>query len=138
VNSRPRTPCTVPGCPARATGPGPCPVHHRQRQQHKHDKAREQYGGAWPDIRLEYLARHPWCKLCPRPATIADHWPRTRKQLLRAGVTDPDLDIYLRPLCPPCHNHASGLATPGGLYARRLDTPDTAAGRRKARPHPAG
>lgn len=116
--ARPHTPCTIPGCPARSTTAGPCPVHARQRVRRKHLQANEQYGGAWPIRRLDYLARNPWCALCPRPATIADHWPRTRRQLLTARVQDPDDDRYLRPICRPCHNKQTGLNVPGGWHAK--------------------
>lgn len=117
---RPRTPCTVPGCPARAEQPGRCPVHAAQRTRTRRVETRQQYGGAWPARRRAFLTAHPYCALCGRLAEIADHWPRTRRQLLRDQVPDPDHERHLRPLCAPCHNRHTGLEQPGGWHAQRL------------------
>jgi 5-methylcytosine-specific restriction protein A len=49
------------------------------------------------------------CALCSRhglsiPATVADHYPLTRKELLAQGIETPDEEKYLRPLCASCHS----------------------------------
>jgi 5-methylcytosine-specific restriction enzyme A len=123
MTSRPRSPCTVAGCPGRSTsaaGPGPCPMHAQRRSRARGSATAQGYGPAWYRRRNAYLMRHRWCVLCSRPAETADHWPRSRKQLIRDGVADPDADAYLRPLCDPCHRTQSGLNQPGGWRAERL------------------
>jgi 5-methylcytosine-specific restriction enzyme A len=120
--TRPVAPCTIPGCPGRSASavPGPCPVHARNRARARGGSTAQGYGPVWYRRRNLYLTRHRWCVLCGRPAVIADHWPRSRKQLIRDGVSDPDADQYLRPVCDPCHRHRTGLDQPGGWRALRL------------------
>lgn len=74
----------------------------------------------WKRRSARFLRLHRWCVLCSKDglstqATIADHWPETRKELLAAGVDDPDLDKYLRPLCTAHH------ATHGRKTRMRFD-----------------
>jgi hypothetical protein len=62
----------------------------------------------WKKRQRAFLARHPWCVLCLRQgksveATVVDHWPDSRRELLARGVTDPDTDDRLRPLCASHH-----------------------------------
>jgi 5-methylcytosine-specific restriction protein A len=68
-----------------------------------------------------FLRRHRVCVLCGRPSQVSDHWPRTRRELLAAGVRDPDAWHRLRPLCKPCHDRHTAATTPGGWYADLLD-----------------
>jgi 5-methylcytosine-specific restriction protein A len=45
------------------------------------------------------------CVLCKRAfATVADHWPTSRRELVEQGVTNPDAPSRLRGLCGPCHS----------------------------------
>jgi len=109
-------PCTSPGCQGRAAS-GRC-EKCRSRQRKTWDRRRgrqyERYGPLWPIRRLNYLGENPWCLLCGKMATVPDHWPIDRKQLLAMGVPDPDADEYLRPLCAPCHNRQTAVHQPGG------------------------
>jgi hypothetical protein len=62
------------------------------------------------------------CALCTRPAAVWDHHPTTRRQLIAAGVADPDAPYRLRPLCRSCHSlvtveHDGGFGRP---VTRRL------------------
>jgi hypothetical protein len=50
---------------------------------------------------------------------VPDHHPRSRRELIAAGVADPDADEYLRPLCAPCHNPETARNQPGGWNRRR-------------------
>lgn len=43
------------------------------------------------------------CVLCGEVATVADHWPLSRKQLLAAGE-DADDPRHGRALCKRCHD----------------------------------
>lgn len=114
--ARPRKPCTSPGCPNRVVE-GRCELHHRlAAQQRTH--WRELYGDDWPQIRLEYLLRHPVCLLCGRMASVADHHPRGIRLLLKQRNPDPHADRHLRPLCASCHSKETSRYQPGGWAAR--------------------
>jgi 5-methylcytosine-specific restriction protein A len=76
------------------------------------------YGARWRRFRTRYLRQHPTCALCPNPSEVPDHYPRSRKELLAAGVINPDQDQYVRPLCSSCHNRETAKHQPGG-WARR-------------------
>lgn len=91
--------------------------------------AQRGYNARWQRRRRRYLAAHPVCALCPAPSTVADHYPRSRKQLLAAGLTDPDHDAYLRPLCTHHHNVETAKHQPGGFAVKGSRT-------RPAQPHP--
>jgi len=116
VTSHPLKPCTSPGCPARVKG-GRCAQHAKLAgQQRTH--WRTTYGDDWPRIRLEYLYRNPWCVLCGRMASVADHHPRGIRLLTLQGNPEPHADRHLRPLCASCHSRETGRHQPGGWNAR--------------------
>ena len=78
------------------------------------------YTGTWAQRwRLPYLRDHPRCVLCQRAATVPDHYPRTRKQLVAASVHNPDAAQYLRALCAACHNRETARLQPGGWARER-------------------
>jgi 5-methylcytosine-specific restriction protein A len=116
--ARPLQPCTTPGCPGRCHE-GRCRRCRDTRQGNRRLKpettAERGYGAAWRRRRLDYLSTHPRCLLCPALAAVPDHYPISRRDLVRVGVADPDADEYLRPLCIRCHNRQTGLRQPGGL-----------------------
>jgi hypothetical protein len=63
----------------------------------------------WRRTSMSFLRRNPWCALCEErgmqvKATVADHWPMSRKELIAAGIDDPDQHRFLRPLCKADHN----------------------------------
>ena len=79
---------------------------------------------AWRKTRARLLRDHPDCVLCGERARAADHWPLTRKQLVAAGVSDPDDIAYLRPLCLSCHNRKTAISDrPNVASSRRGGTP---------------
>jgi hypothetical protein len=62
---------------------------------------------AWRRLSARFT-RGKFCVLCKEhglrvPATIADHWPDTRRELLARGIENPDDEKYLRPLCKTHH-----------------------------------
>jgi 5-methylcytosine-specific restriction protein A len=75
------------------------------------------YDARWQRRRRRYLRTNPTCALCPAPAEVPDHWPISRRDLVARGVTNPDADERLRPLCTSCHNRATGRNQPGGWNA---------------------
>lgn len=99
--------CTYPGCSGR-----PQPGRYRC-DDHTADAARRTdrtrgsfrargYTPAWDRRSRDYLAAHPACVDCGRPAVISDHAPTPRRVLVAAGVTDPDADRYLQGRCRSC------------------------------------
>lgn len=122
--TRPRAPCTTPGCGTPTPGGGRCETC-RGRKRADTDRIRgtaaeRGYGERWRTvIRPGYLTRHPRCDLCGRAATVPDHYPRSRRELVAAGVPDPDADEHLRPLCDPCHRTETARNQPGGWHRDR-------------------
>lgn len=47
------------------------------------------------------------CAICGEPATVADHYARTRRKLVAAGL-DPNAPQYGRALCKRCHDRHTG------------------------------
>jgi 5-methylcytosine-specific restriction protein A len=69
-------------------------------------------------FRLGVLHRDRLCVLhleqgLPVPATVADHWPRSRRELLELGL-DPNDPAHGRGLCTACHNRETAAHQPGG------------------------
>jgi 5-methylcytosine-specific restriction protein A len=116
--SKPLNPCSVPGCPELVSG-GRCEAHSKQDKARRAETGNSAYKTTrWQRIRKAYLYRHPWCVLCARQATVADHYPLSRKQLVAQGV-EPDTPSRLRPLCAPCHNKETAKHQPGGWASER-------------------
>ncbi|GHF37143.1 hypothetical protein GCM10010359_44730 [Streptomyces morookaense] len=113
---KPRPPCSVPGCPELTTG-GRCAKHQREAEQQRGTSAANGYGTRWQRTRKAYLYRNRWCLLCGRTATVADHFPLSRRELVTQGVADPDAFSRLRPLCTRCHNRETAKRQPGGWAA---------------------
>ena len=112
------SPCSMPGCPT-LTPPGQsrCGEHAYDRyrptaRERGYDRAHEQR------FRVGVLAREPFCRLCHRPAVVADHWPRSRRELVALGL-DPNDPTRGRGLCIRCHNRETRrrewqIGQPGG------------------------
>lgn len=117
--SKPRVACSVPGCPELTSG-GRCEAHRAQDWAIRRERGAGQYGATrWQRVRKAFLYRNPWCVLCMAQATVADHYPLSRRELIARGV-DPDTPSRLRPLCTPCHNKETARHQPGGWAAERL------------------
>lgn len=109
--------CSVPGCPLLTTG-GRCGPHRQQADQARGSRHQRGYGSYWDRRRTEFLRRNPTCRLCQATATVADHYPVGRRDLIGQGVRDPDTDDRLRPLCASCHGKETAQHQPGGWNAR--------------------
>jgi 5-methylcytosine-specific restriction enzyme A len=60
------------------------------------------------DFRAPVLERDPICVICGiASATVADHYPLSRKELVARGM-DPNDPAHGRGLCKPCHDSYSG------------------------------
>ena len=69
-------------------------------------------------FRAQVLTRDPICQLCHKTwATIADHHPLTRRELIDLN-RDPNDPTAGRGLCKPCHDRHTAATTPGGWNAR--------------------
>ncbi|MEV4767783.1 hypothetical protein [Micromonospora humida] len=109
--------CATPGCP-QLVRTGRCTTHAAQAEQQRGTAAQRGYDHRWNRRRTAYLRRNPVCRLCPAKATVADHHPTSRRDLVAQGVTDPDADQLLRPLCASCHGRETAQHQPGGWNAR--------------------
>ena len=114
--------CAEPGCP-QLTATTRCPTHQRtarQTAQRLTDAQRPNARARGYDkdherlFRQPVLRRDPTCVECGQaPSVHADHWPRTRLELVRMGA-NPNDSRHGRGLCAPCH--ATHTATADGGY----------------------
>lgn len=109
--------CSVPGCPTihdGATG-SRCDTHTKQATtRHNQDNTVYKTAGHRKRFRPGVLARDPICVLCHiRAATVADHWPKSRKDLVNLDL-DPDDPVNGRGLCVDCHNAETARNQPSG------------------------
>ena len=109
---KPLNPCSTPGC-SNLVAHGRCAEHEKQAEKQRGSADKRGYGTRWQRIRKAYLYRHPWCTLCGAMATVADHYPLSRRELVARGA-DPDAPSNLRPLCATCHNRETAQHQPGG------------------------
>lgn len=108
--------CAEPGCPA-LTNATRCDKHRKQKRRTedaRRPNARARgYDKHWQQRRADFLRAFPVCIDCGAPATVADHSPRTRTELIAAGVPDPDAFGFLEPRCAPCHNRKTASVDGG-------------------------
>lgn len=108
--------CSKPGCAALVDA-GRCADHRAQA-----DRARRPDGNPYRSkghrrFREGVLARNPICVLCLKMrATVADHHPKSRRELVRLGL-NPDDPQHGRGLCKRCHDRETAAHQPGGWNA---------------------
>ena len=116
--------CSEPGCP-ELTKAGKCSEHRkaaRRRSERGRPSAVERgYGKAWRKTRTAFLRAFPTCIDCGDVATVADHAPRTRADLIAQGAPDPDAFEHLEPRCASCHSSKTGREDGG--YGNRKKKP---------------
>jgi 5-methylcytosine-specific restriction enzyme A len=109
--SRLKTPCPVPGC-GELTAGGRCEEHKRAANRQRGTASQRGYGQAHRDrFRAGVLERDVNCVLCIAEerwiqATVADHWPLGRDELVERGL-DPDDPANGRGLCASCHSRVT-------------------------------
>src|SRR5690606_30750106 len=84
--------CSVAGCPTIYDGTGSRGPGHRKRADRDRGTAAERgyTGRGHRAFREEVLTRDPICVMCEiRQATVADHYPRSRRELVELGM-DPN------------------------------------------------
>lgn len=98
---------------------GGCPTHQSLAERMQGTAAQRGYDARWQRIRRAFLAQpdNIMCCLCGGLATVADHYPLSRRALIALRVPDPDAYYRMRPLCRPCHSQETGRLQPGGWYA---------------------
>jgi 5-methylcytosine-specific restriction protein A len=130
----PRAHCSHPLCSGYATHGAKCERHAIARERESDAArgtaaARGYNSRRWVGTRKTVLRRDPICRCdagdhghepfqCMRISSVADHFPRSRKELLAAGVPDPDLPEFCRGLCRSCHSRETAKHQPGGWAAR--------------------
>lgn len=65
--------------------------------------------------------------ICGEPSTVADHHPRSRRELVAIGW-DPDDPANGRGVCEPCHNKHTARNQPGGWHAKKKPAQTLASG----------
>ena len=110
--------CSVHGCPELyPTSEGSKCRAHRAQADHARGTARERgyTTKGHQTFRNAVLTRDPICVTpnCTAWATVADHHPRTRRELLNLGL-NPNDPNYGRGLCVTHHNQHTAATTPGG------------------------
>lgn len=110
--------CGVRGCPNSYEGTESRCAEHRKAADRRHweDSAPYKSPGHRNRFRPGVLGRDTLCVLCRiAPATVADHWPKSRKELVALGL-DPDDPEYGRGLCHRCHSAETARLQPGGWH----------------------
>jgi len=124
--------CSKPGCP-EIVRRGRCTEHQQQHRRAteapRPSAARRGYDKAHNTLfRPAVLARDPICvcdqpgrhghaQRCGRPSEHADHYPRSRRELVDLGL-DPNDPAFGRGLCQRCHSGETARHQPGGWNAR--------------------
>jgi 5-methylcytosine-specific restriction protein A len=119
--------CASPGCPAvLVDGSTRCPAHAARRRDSDRDRRRPwRYNdAAWRRNRANFLRAHPRCIDCGAAATVADHAPIDRVELIARGEPHPDAWEHLQSRCESCHNRRTARTsrrhpTAGGGGANR-------------------
>jgi 5-methylcytosine-specific restriction protein A len=120
-------PCSQPGCP-ELVAKGRCSTCQGQAEQRRGSARQRGYGRAHQTrFRPGVLRRDPLCVCedqahghgpqCLAPSTVADHWPRDKRELQALRLDDND-PRYGRGLCATCHNKYTAVAQPGGWNLR--------------------
>lgn len=116
------TTCSTAGCPELVTS-GRCDGCSRTAERERGTAASRGYGKRHRTrFRPGVLERDICCVLCRENglwvlATVADHWPLSRRELLERGH-DPDDPQHGRGLCEPCHARETAVNQPGGWNER--------------------
>lgn len=113
--------CSVHGCPElypRAEG-SRCARHRGMADRGRGTPRERGYTTrGHREFRRVVIQRDLICQLCGmEPATVADHYPRSRKELIELGL-DPNDPQYGRGLGHKCHSRETAQHQPGGWNAR--------------------
>ena len=105
----------MPGC-GTLTDQARCDAHRRAVEQARGSSTQRGYSSArHRRFRRLVLKRDPVCVLCGAVATVADHYPTSRRDLVAADL-DPDDPTRGRGLCHRCHSVETAKHQPGGWH----------------------
>lgn len=115
--------CSVVGCP-ELVATGRCDPHRAEAEARRGTSQARGYGRQHAErFRRGVLAREPLCVCtttehrhgspCLAPASIADHHPLSRRELVDAQL-DPNDPQHGRGLCGSCHSTETAHDQPGG------------------------
>lgn len=109
--------CSTPGCPTiyPSSQGSRCPTHKAQADKARGTATQRGYNSkGHRAFRTAVIQRDPICVVCDlRPSNVADHHPRSRKELITLGL-NPNNPRYGRGLCKPCHDRETAVNQPGG------------------------
>jgi 5-methylcytosine-specific restriction protein A len=113
--------CSTPGCPNvyPSSEGSRCPTHRKQADQARGTASERGYNTrGHKRFRAAVLATDYICVIpgCLRLATVADHFPRSKRELIDAGLDSNDPQ-YGRGLCKPHHDAETAQHQPGGWHA---------------------
>jgi 5-methylcytosine-specific restriction protein A len=111
------TTCSCPGCPELVES-GRCASCQRAAEAKRGNFRQRGYGrGHDKRFRPAVLARDVVCVVCRSAlATVADHWPLSRRELVERGL-DADDPARGRGVCKRCHDQSTAVEQPGGWNA---------------------
>lgn len=115
------TTCSTVSCPNLVES-GRCADCSRTAERQRGSSASRGYGKRHRNrFRRGVLERDICCVLCRDEdkwtlATVADHWPLSRRELVEQGL-DPDDPANGRGLCHDCHSKETARLQPGGFNA---------------------
>lgn len=104
--------CPAPGCDAPVLPGQDCPTHPRRARRAPDRRPADRFRydtPEWRRNRANYLRAHSACTDCGQPATVPDHDPVPRRELVARGEAHPDAWQHLRPRCASCHNRRTAL-----------------------------
>ena len=105
VPSKPKRPCSFPGCPKLTSGRF-CDDHakaeaKRYERYDRDPETRRRYGRVWKRIRDAYVKQHPLCELCQQAGRFVPTEEVHHKIPLTAGGTHDKSNLIS--LCKSCH-----------------------------------
>lgn len=121
--------CSTPGCPEVVPpGAGRCDRCEAEAEARRGTPGERGYDHQHNTrFRPAVLRRDPLCVCadtghghgpeCLSPSTVADHHPRSRRELVALGQ-DPNDPKHGRGLCASCHNRSTAQLQPGGFNRR--------------------
>lgn len=115
--TRPARACAHPGCTVHPRNGTHCRDHKPRTP--RPSAAQRGYNAHWRRTRTAFLRANPTCVDCHNPATVADHDPVSRRDLVTRHDPNPDAWHHLQPRCASCHSRRTGHAQPGGWHARQ-------------------
>lgn len=98
-------------------GQGRCAACQAQADRNRRPSGNPYSSSGHLAFRTAVLDRDPICVVCEiRVATVADHYPTDRRDLVDLGL-DPNDPRYGRGVCASCHNKSTAQRSPGGWNA---------------------